>query len=178
MRERVKIRRQTVEECLTISVVAMRQDGVFAADTGSRWALPFSTTFRLEYTVLEYPGCALGLFIDEPVKQWIRITTTKPNFGGLRYWFMCPVVHSGICCGRRVGRLYLPPGGSVFGCRTCLDLTYESVRRHDKRIDELLRNPFALRSALKQEACRQRLALRAVATAISRLRRKSLQLLG
>jgi hypothetical protein len=45
------------------------------------------------------------------VKQRISLTTTRPRFGGMRWWFVCPVN------GERVGRLYLPPGASQFASR-------------------------------------------------------------
>jgi hypothetical protein len=64
----------------------------------------------------------------------IRIVTTRCHFGGVRRWFVCP---GG--CGRKVGILYLGPGGSSFVCRSCADLTYESSQRHDKRADLLAR---------------------------------------
>jgi hypothetical protein len=58
--------------------------------------------------------------------QLIRLTTTRPNFGGKRFWFKCD-------CGRRSGRLYLPTGETVFRCRQCYNLTYQSAQEHDTR---------------------------------------------
>lgn len=49
----------------------------------------------------------------------VNLVTTKPNYGGLRWWFICPA--SG--CGKRVAKLY---GGKVFACRKCHDLAYPS----------------------------------------------------
>jgi len=54
----------------------------------------------------------------------VPLTTTPCNFGGLRYWFICPLSVNGNYCGRRVGVLY--KGGDYFGCRHCYNLTYES----------------------------------------------------
>lgn len=45
-------------------------------------------------------------------------TTTPCNYGGERYWFLCPL------CYRRVGVLYKK--GDYFRCRHCHDLTYAS----------------------------------------------------
>ena len=93
-------------------------------------------------------------------ESMIRITTTQPHLGGDRHWFMCPVMRDGKNCGRRVGRLYLPPGAGVFGCRVCHNLTYKSAREHHKRkhavvpdLDVLLaslrsRNPQRVRLGL------------------------------
>ena len=53
----------------------------------------------------------------------VRLTTTRPQFGGLRWWFICPLIKAGKACGRRVGKLFSPPGERYFGCRHCYDLT-------------------------------------------------------
>jgi len=62
----------------------------------------------------------------------ISLTTTPCNFGGVRYWFICPLSVNGAYCGRRVGTLYLASGGNYFGCRHCYDLSYES--RNESRL--------------------------------------------
>ena len=62
----------------------------------------------------------------------VWLTTTRPHFGGLRWWFCCPLRVEGRPCGRRVGKLYLPPGGRYFGCRHCYDLTYTSCQESRK----------------------------------------------
>ncbi len=54
----------------------------------------------------------------------IPLTTTPCRFGGVRYWYICPMSRSGVYCGRRVGVLYKV--GDFFACRHCNDLTYES----------------------------------------------------
>ena len=56
----------------------------------------------------------------------VQLTTTPCNFGGVRYWFTCPLSRNGVYCGRRVGKLYKAPGASYFGCRHCYNLSYES----------------------------------------------------
>jgi hypothetical protein len=83
--------------------------------------------------------------IDEP----IPVVTTQPHYGGVRWWFICPLTVNGNACQRRVRKLYLPSGGRYFGCRTCYNLTYESVRTHDDRVGKLCRNPEALLKALE-----------------------------
>jgi hypothetical protein len=62
----------------------------------------------------------------------IRVTTTPCFYGGVRYWLLCPAVRDGLLCENRVGALYLPPGGSVFGCRHCWGLTYDSCQQSHK----------------------------------------------
>jgi hypothetical protein len=48
---------------------------------------------------------------------------------GVRWWFPCPQMLDSEECGRRVGKLYRPPGSRYFSCRRCLDLTYESCQK-------------------------------------------------
>ena len=81
----------------------------------------------------------------------IRLVSTRPNYGGVRWWFVCPLG----TCERRVRKLYLPgnehgvPDGRLFfGCRTCHDLTYRSAQTHDSRVDYLCRNLSALRATV------------------------------
>lgn len=54
----------------------------------------------------------------------IPLTTTPCSYGGVRYWFICPLSIDGIYCGRRVGVLY--KSGDYFACRHCYNLTYNS----------------------------------------------------
>jgi len=54
----------------------------------------------------------------------VKLTTTPCYYGGLRYWFICPLTTNGIPCNKRVGVLYKK--GDYFGCRHCYDLTYRS----------------------------------------------------
>jgi hypothetical protein len=68
----------------------------------------------------------------EAIDYRIGLVTTRPRFGGLRWWFICPLVVNGRSCGRRVVKLYLPPGRRYFGCRHCYDLTYTSCQESRK----------------------------------------------
>lgn len=63
--------------------------------------------------------------------QEIALTRTPCNFGGVRFWFVCPG------CGRKVGKVYLPCTMYVMNtnarvwwwlCRHCFGLTYEQRR--------------------------------------------------
>lgn len=52
----------------------------------------------------------------------VDLVATACNYGGVRYWYRCPVEVLG--CDRRVGTLY--KGGDYFACRHCFNLTYAS----------------------------------------------------
>jgi len=62
---------------------------------------------------------------DEAVEHSyeVSLSYTEPNFGGVRPWFLCPD------CDERVGKLYLPPAGYRFACRSCHGLGYASSRQ-------------------------------------------------
>lgn len=79
----------------------------------------------------------------------VRLTATPCNYGGQRWWFVCPLVRDGVPCNGRVGKLY--HGDKYFGCRRCYNLTYKSCQEHDARIDRLRKNPLLLRQWLDTE---------------------------
>ena len=58
----------------------------------------------------------------------VSLTRTYPHFGGVRWWFTCPLIRDGMACNRRVAKLYLPSGTEYFGCRHCHSLTYTSCQ--------------------------------------------------
>lgn len=96
----------------------------------------------------EYDGAlSFGLSYNvagRPIDSYaapLAVSERRP-FGGRRLWFLCPEGRRGLprldgggvvaernLCGRRVTKLYLPPGGERFACRRCHDLTYRSCQR-------------------------------------------------
>ena len=81
-----------------------------------------SRLFTLTYAVTRSSGEKHEVVVP------VVLQTTHPHFGGLRWWFTCPLVVNGRPCRRRVGKLYLPPNGLYFGCRHCYDLTCRSCQ--------------------------------------------------
>jgi hypothetical protein len=73
-----------------------------------------------------------GWGLDHLVERIVRLKTTRPNFGGVRWWFSCPLAFDGEECGRRVAKLYRPPKSRYFACRHCHDLTYESCQKRHR----------------------------------------------
>jgi hypothetical protein len=55
----------------------------------------------------------------------INLTTTECNFGGIRYWFICPD------CNKRVCVLY---ADIMFKCRACLGIVHRS--RNESALDQ------------------------------------------
>lgn len=78
---------------------------------------------------------------QQHIQHAIRFRTSRTNHAGRRFWFACPITKGTTICGRRSGKLYLPPNGKLFGCRDCHRLTYQSCQsrvsdeRFAKRID-------------------------------------------
>jgi len=57
----------------------------------------------------------------------VSLESTPCNYGGRRYWFICPLSSNGRYCGRRVGVIYAV--GKWFGCRHCAYIAYSSQMR-------------------------------------------------
>jgi hypothetical protein len=147
--------RLTVEQCSRLSITDLRLAGLFRGSFGTwgscRWSDANgnkirAVVFRLlndsaAGLILEVRpdiGIALPTLQNSP-KQMIPIAATKCNFGGERFWFCCPKATNRTPCRRRVTSLYSLPGGQIFDCRVCFDLTYSSVREHDARVGKILR---------------------------------------
>ncbi|MBZ0301142.1 MAG: hypothetical protein K8J31_15450 [Anaerolineae bacterium] len=58
--------------------------------------------------------------------QQFRLTRTACNYGGWRYWLICPR------CFRRCGKVYKPGYGGSYACRKCHDLSYISAQEAHK----------------------------------------------
>ena len=74
----------------------------------------------------------------EAIEQHIPLDRTPCNYGGFRWWFLCP--H----CSRRVAVLY--GAGKYFLCRHCHGLTYSS--QQESLPDRLLRKDRKIRKRL------------------------------
>jgi hypothetical protein len=126
------------EDCLSLSVSKLRD--LIRGGPGSfvRWAWWWGDRCVLR-ACFDLVGSSdkLGVRLrytlgDDELDYIIPLTSTRPNFGGRRWWFVCPLVIRGRDCGRRVGKLYLPLGARYFGCRTCYNLTYRSCKDSHK----------------------------------------------
>ena len=69
----------------------------------------------------------------EQLAYRVRLVTTPLHYGGVKWWFACPLVRNGVACAQRVRQLYLAPTQRYFGCKRCLHLTYESRRNPEAR---------------------------------------------
>ena len=154
--------RNTVEECLSLDTTWLNRNGYFCGYRSGRleWKNSYEEVMssirivvsvdvqdsvenyvKLNYTVTDsFSG-------DKSNKDYkVFLDGTSCNYGGFRYWFICPLSVERTSCNKKVAKLYLPPGGAYFGCRNCYNLTYRCQKAHDSRLDRLLKNPNAFKS--------------------------------
>lgn len=134
----------TVESCLILSTAEQMRNGALSGNLHVAGSLTWNDSYTgkerasLGYEVhTGHDSGSLRLRYEladsgEAVSYWVGLTTTPLPWGGLRWWFVCPVTTNGRYCGRRVGNLYLPPHGRHFACRHCHDLTYTSCQESHK----------------------------------------------
>ncbi len=144
---RRRTKKITVEECLVLDAAKLARHGIFSglsstvstfewgdlSGKGEKIGFCYTVTqvgdveliFRIRYTIERGNRKEL---VDLP----IQLQTTRPNFGGVCWWFTCPLEVDEIPCGLRVRKLFLRPGNSNFGCRHCHDLTYQSCQESHK----------------------------------------------
>jgi len=74
----------------------------------------------------------------ESIDYSVWMVSTECHLGGVRWWFLCPLLKNGVRCNRRVRKLYVR--GKYFGCRHCHQLTYSSSQQSDSRVYAAMRN--------------------------------------
>jgi hypothetical protein len=150
-------KRRLVEDCLVLDLSQLNRAGLFdqeVADGVLRWTDPrtdavlFSAYFVMEPLENGERALAIGYRArrdtsTEKVLECFFLEPHPPHFGGLRWFARCPG------CQSRRTKLHLPPGEARFLCRACHDLTHLSVQDHDKRVDQLKRDPAA-RAAIRE----------------------------
>jgi len=143
------MRKALAERAYSLSVFWLRRYGylprkgfrVSDARGGIEWISPSGNTGRIGFRVildsthadqgnqiiLNYTWSEWSSKKVEPITLPVRLTTTRCNFGGKRYWFVCPLSRDSRLCGRRIGVIY--DVGRWFGCRACANISYSAQRR-------------------------------------------------
>ena len=127
----------TTDQCLGLDIKSLIKLGIVEA--GRSGTLSWSNGSQISYACYSDDSdrpltLELNYFRNsESVTQRIPIVWTDMPKGGKRPWFICPVSKNGIYCGRRVGKLFLSPGGTYFACRHCYNLAYESQQWQNRR---------------------------------------------
>ena len=139
----------TVDEARPIDILELQKKGLFKQAPNAVW----TSTWRRGEEVRAAVSFKLLLVDDKPAAlrfmytaadrntgekteydYLIELTSTPCNFGGERWWFVCPLIVNGRRCNRRARIIYIPYGAVYFGCRKCHRLSYDSR--------QLSRNPF------------------------------------
>ena len=137
--------KRTTSECFSIDVCRWKREGLLEPHQTFGWqwrtqdgkiAASIGVHTLPDKVILSYR-------YRKPGEDWreehypVLLDWTECNLGGKRPWFLCPG------CGRRVAILYVD---SLFQCRQCLRLTYQSQR--EGHLDRLLRRKDKIRKKL------------------------------
>jgi hypothetical protein len=162
-------RKMRVDEVRSIDVLELQHKGVFSKGWSWSWTTSWSrngevvgsVAYRLESGVNGPVGLRFMYTITsnetgekKNYNYIIPVVTTLCNYGGKRWWFICPLVVNGRSCRRRCRMVYLPPAAEYFGCRECHGLTYESRQRHREKFYEGLEQPYKAVVAAQRELAR------------------------
>ena len=137
-------KKRTTGQCLSFDLTELRRKGLLRPNTTasgtSTWSSGSSIGFELStrdtdgYVKMHYTW----KWNKQEMDYTIHLTATRPYFGGLRWWWLCP------WCRKRARYLYLNPRNGRFECRLCCDLTYHSAQTHNKTMDPYKRLPLSL----------------------------------
>jgi hypothetical protein len=116
-------KKTTVEECHKISIADFNKGFLNRrfAETGIVYE---SETDDAKYrrVIAKYKGIEPSSY-PKQTGQHFRLTHTACNYGGWRYWLICPR------CSRRCGKVYKPAYGGSYACRKCHDLSYTTAQQ-------------------------------------------------
>lgn len=126
--KRKRTKRYEVEECVVLSASWMLQNSYFKLTVGQQiirkviWQTwTWQPRFTTQLTLSRPSQDQMQMSLNE-TEQRVELQPTPLRFGGVRWWFQYPE------CLKRCGKLYKPPD-SVFHCRSCHNLTYQSCNR-------------------------------------------------
>jgi hypothetical protein len=136
------IRKSTVEDCLILTPKPLRKALACGLQCSGkiRWTLDGEPFASLSYITVSLNGkVAVRLTYlktmdgtKERMNYLIRLVSSQAPFGGVRWYFLCPLAVNGLVCSRKAIKLFLRGDSSYFGCRHCNDLTYVSAQGSHK----------------------------------------------
>jgi hypothetical protein len=151
-------KKNTVEDCRSVSILFLKKHDYLSENSCKSGGISWTNyhgeeTASISITVSTFEGEKYVRFYYTVTKQStgekiecnykVQLTTTPCNFGGVRYWFICPLSKNGVYCGRRVAKLYCAPGTNYYGCRHCYNLSYES--RNESRFGRIAQLGYVLK---------------------------------
>lgn len=118
--------RGTVEQSYTISTKKKRRNEPLPVGVPGLWTWPgygVHVRYEVRHVAEEYTIRLRYSWRERAFDQVVPLISTCPNYGGLRWWFLCP------SCRRRVRDLHLYSySWGPFLCRHCHDLSYEMAQ--------------------------------------------------
>lgn len=156
-------KKDTVEDCRSVSISFLKKGDYFCGyrSGGIVWKNSYgeeTSSIGVAVSTMDGDNCVRFQYTTTDRNTGekteydykVRLTTTRCNFGGVRYWFVCPLTRDGVYCGRRVAKLYKVPGAHYFGCRHCYNLSYES--RNETRTGRIgvFRNVMKVERQIKE----------------------------
>ncbi len=125
----VWLKKRMVEECWDLDMKWLKDRIDFtkkdwaSISMKSSWGRKFIAIITYEPRdplVIHYHWYNAKSEINEVLSCRLQWEATPCNYGGFRYWFLCP------SCFSRRRILYMPYGAKYFSCRICYNLCYES----------------------------------------------------
>jgi hypothetical protein len=135
-------KKEIVEDCLVLSIKELARAGLLKTGWPSvlwGWGSGVETvaTVKLDLSMYAEKGTIWLTYTanGQSMQYTVSLVTTAPNYGGRRWWFVCPLTKA------RASKLYLPPNATTFASRQAYDLTYRSCRESGwrKRSEKLWR---------------------------------------
>jgi hypothetical protein len=159
-------RKSRVDEARSIDILDLQRKGVFTNKEAWSWTTSWSrnekvaasVSYSVEFSGDRPTGLQLMYTITDnktgekrDYEYTIPVAATPCNYGGERWWYICPLIVNGKNCQRRCRIIYMPSGAEYFGCRECHRLTYESRQRHREKFYEDFARPVrAMDTALEK----------------------------
>jgi hypothetical protein len=129
-------KKDTVEDCRSIGIPFLTKQGFFCGHKYGRitWSRGEREVASIGVTVsimddegyVKFNYSTTHRSTEEKTSHDYKVSLAKTpcHFGGERHWFVCQ-------CRRRIGTLYMPPGGGRFRCRHCCGISYNTHLPHD-----------------------------------------------
>lgn len=135
--------KKTVESQNQLDIRWLRKQGYLKTGISGKlsWIFENETAGAIEYFVKSDRIILLYNYykksgVKETVEQHLLLSETRCNYGGSRFFFICP------CCLRKADLLY--GADKYFLCRRCYKLTYSSQQENVKK--RMMRKARELRS--------------------------------
>ena len=118
-------KKDTVEDCRSVSISFLRKHGYLSepcsmsgsivwknyyGEETSSIGILVSTLDDNNYVRFQYTTTDRNTGEKTKYDYKVQLTTTPCNFGGVRYWFICPLSKNGVYCDQR--QSFLPSGDS------------------------------------------------------------------